>query len=102
MKVFGGKFQGHREHHIISRKTCMPVFKRNLMIAKSFDLAGRRPVKLDVPNVAADLHAVSTGIHSQGASDGSGDANQAFHSAEAVFSAVGHGSSEVRGRIHVS
>src|SRR6266852_6784897 len=66
---FGGKFQCHREHHIIRRKRSVPIFERNLMAPEDFDFAGGGPVELHLADVAADLHTVGSGIHTKRASD---------------------------------
>src|SRR5712691_11816065 len=95
LERLGGKFQCHRKHHIIGRKRSVPVFERNLIVPEDFDLAARGPVELHLPDIAADLHAVGSGIHTQGATDGAGNTDETLHPAEVVFSAEGDHAAEV-------
>src|SRR5204863_9243423 len=76
------------------------IFKGNFIAAEDFNLAGGGPIEFDFADVAADLHAVSAGIHAKRAADGAGDADEAFHSAKVVLGAVGDGAAEVSGGIH--
>src|SRR5216684_7017404 len=96
---FGGKFQLHREHHIIRRKRSVTVFKGNLLAPEDFYLAGGGAVQLDLADVGADLHSIGAGVHAQGAADGAWDSDEAFHAAKVVLGAVGDGAAEVRGRV---
>src|SRR5258705_1181265 len=87
LERFGGQFQYHREHHIIRGKRSVPVFERNLVAAENFDLSSGRPVELHFADITADLHAVGSGIHAQGASDSAGNADKPFHAAEVILRA---------------
>src|SRR6185369_1118693 len=60
---FGRKFQSHREHNIIDRKTCMPIFKIYFSASEDFDPAGGRPVDLHLAHEGSNLRAVSAGVH---------------------------------------
>src|SRR5260370_41097014 len=66
------------------------------MAAEGFKLAGRRPVELHFADVAADLHAVGPGIHTQRPADSAGNAYEPFHSPQVVFGAEGNRAAEVR------
>src|SRR5713101_2819072 len=71
------------------------------MAAEDFNLAGGRPVELHFADVAADLHAIGSGIHAQGASDGSRNTDEPFHPAQVVFGAEGNRAAEVCGGIYM-
>src|SRR5215467_9957034 len=62
---FGGKLQRHCEHHIIRRKRSVTVFKGNLIAPEDFYPSPSRAVDLDLLDIAADLRAISTGVHAQ-------------------------------------
>src|SRR5215467_9679341 len=88
---FGGKLQRHCEHHIISCKRSVTVFKGNLIAPEDFYPALGSSIQLDFADVAADLHTVGSGVHAQRTADAAGHADQAFHSAEVVLGAVSDG-----------
>ena len=96
----GGKFQLHREHHIIGRKRCMPVFERNLIALENFDLARGAAIDFYLANIVPDLDSVGAGIHAQGSADCAGNADQPFHAAEIMLGAEGDRSAEVGGGVH--
>src|ERR1700723_61803 len=73
----------------------MPVFERDLIAFESLEVAGGGPVKLHLADVTADLHSIGARVHAERASDGSGDADEAFHAAQVVFRAEGDGAAEV-------
>src|SRR5260370_42248708 len=65
------------------------------MIPEDFNLPAGRPVELHFPDIAAILHAVGSGVHSQGASDGAGDADESLHPTEIVLRAERYHASQV-------
>src|SRR5258708_19956398 len=65
------------------------------MIPEDFNLPAGRPVELHFPDIAANLHAVGSGVHSQGASDGAGDADESLHPTEIVLRAESYHASQV-------
>src|SRR5262249_50281187 len=73
LERLGGEFQRHRQHHIIRRKRGVPVFKGNLVAPEDFYRACGGAIEFHLPNVAADLHSVGTGVHAQGTTDRAGD-----------------------------
>ena len=96
---FGRKFQSHREHNIIGRKRCVPVFKIYFSPSEGLDPAGGRPVDLHLADIGSDLRAVGARVHPQRASDRSRHADQAFHAAQIVLGAGGDRAPEVGGAV---
>src|SRR5580692_5008247 len=96
---FGRKFQSHREHNIIVRKRCMPVFEIYFSPSEDFYSTSRRPVDLNFADECSNLGAVGSRIHPQRAPDRSRNADQALHSAEVVLGAGRHCAAEIGGAI---
>src|SRR5882762_2299960 len=65
------------------------------MAPEDFDFPAGRTVELHFPDIAADLHAVSPGIHAQSAPDGAGNADETFHPAEIVLRTEGDHAAKV-------
>src|SRR5690242_4335031 len=97
----GGELQFHREHNIIGRKRSVTIFEGNLFFPQRFNARVGGAIEFHLADVGTDLRAIGAGIHAQGAPDGSGHADEAFHAAEVVLGAKGDGAAQVGGRIHV-
>ena len=80
----------------------MAIFKGNLIAPQDFNLAFGGPVKFYFADVAANLHAVSAGVHAEGSTNGAGDADESLHSAKIVLRTIGDGAAEVGRGIHMS
>src|SRR5450432_253304 len=74
----------------------MPVFERNLIVPEDFYLAAGRAIEFYFPDVRTNLHAIGSRVHSQGAADGAGYADEAFHAAQIVLGAERYRATEVR------
>ena len=71
------------------------------MAPEDLDFPAGRTVELHFPDITADLHAVSPGIHAQSSSDCAGDTDESFHAAEVIFRAEGNYAAKVRCSIDV-
>src|SRR6267154_1128780 len=96
---FGRKFQSHREHNIIGRKRCMPVFEIYFRAPQGLDPSGRRPEDAYLADMRSDLRPVRPGVHAQRPADGSWNADQSFHAAQVVLGARRDGPAEIDGAI---
>src|SRR5882724_13580307 len=77
----------------------MPVFERNLVAPEYFYLAASGAIELYLSDIGSDLHAVGSGIHAQGATDGARYPDEPLHAAEVIFRAKGHRATEIRRRV---